>query len=514
MPSSHENVRAKAASIVEVFAGSRTVQALCLVALTTFAIGLRFRRLALNPSFWGEDIEILRGSNMYGAAYIFEPIAGYIFLIPKVISYFSTAFHLRYSEIIFHAASVASIYACVLIIWFAVPLKGTVSRIAACLSILAVPVHPSTIYLNLIDTMWLWGAVLPLLVLSNIVSPSRAQPLWLAFVSLVCVTGPLSILALPALVGRALMYRDLRANSRLYIAYIVPTFIQFVVIVLFSSQRLVGPSVWEWYPWYKGLVENSLFALMPSPWLLCPFLGTFLVGFYHVRERRRVVYALSLLCIAAISVAAGFFSYRSMPDKVGPFAAGDRYFFVPFFLILISFLVVVETIGQWIGVLFVALSCAGGIFVLPLGPDIGRGPTYWSSYVDLARFRRNLRVVTRPVWPDEKYRWDFHNDNPDKPSFDQPVEFALSSGSFVVPVPTECRTRRTLALVYDVADGKGGFHRFDAQSRRGHLWFSQSRWVKPNSEVVFAVPMDEVDETLTVTQDGYTTLSGSRIICL
>lgn len=514
MPPSHETVRGRVASIVAMFAGSRTQQALYLIALTTLAIGLRFRRLALNPSFWGEDIEILRGSNTYGPAYIVEPIAGYVFLIPKAISYLSTAFHLRHSDIIFHAASVASIYACILIIWFSVPLTGIWSRTAACLSILAVPVHPSTIYLNLIDTMWLWGAVLPLLVMSSIVSPSRTQPLWLVFVSSVCLTGPLSILAVPALIGRALIYRDLRSNPQLYIAYIVPTLVQFVVILLFSNQRLTGSFVWEWHPWYKGVVENALFALMPSPWLLAPFFGTFLVGFYHGRERRRVVYALSLLCVAAISIAAGFFSYRSIPDKVGPFAAGDRYFFIPFFLILISFLVVIERIGQWIGIVFVALSCAGGIFVLPLGPDIGRGPTYWSSYVDLARFRQDLRVVTRPIWPDEKHRWDFHNDSPEKPAFDEPVAFVVSSGSFVLPVPTECRQLRTLALVYHVTEGRSGFHQFDAQSRRGHLWFSQWRWVKPNSEVIFAVPMSDVDETLTVKQDGYPDLSGSRIICL
>ena len=387
--------------------------------LAIAAVLIRMPNLLFAPSLWAEDLVLyIAEAQRFGLASVVQPAAGYYQLFSRLVAVVVVLVAApKHVELLFHLAALAVIYFSFLVTWLSLPIRSFTALVVACLAIVWVPVNSAWLYLTLCNTQWILGASTTLLIVTNYIPRSRHKPLWCAVLAVLCLNGPFAVLCLPAIFARMLFYRDLKQQKLFYLSMLVPIAIQSVTLVMFAGPRLDTVTSTSAHDWYVGIVQNTVFRFIPNQPLLFLF-GVFLAVLFWVlardANRERIFCAGALLGVALINAAAGFYSYRYMPASVGPFANGERYFFIPF-LLFIYF--VLSSARGWlrpIALFFVAFACLSNVRPFDVGPD-GRGPGYWPSQIELSRYMATTKALTHPILPGDVYKYEVYNPVPEIP---------------------------------------------------------------------------------------------------
>jgi hypothetical protein len=371
--------------------------------LAALGLAIRMPHLLATPSLWAEDTDrFIEGFLQGGLASIWQPVhgAGYHVLFERLVAALLLVVPLKYAEILFHVFSLLVIWFAFAVVWRCLPTRSFYLRVLACLAILWVPIEPTSIYLTLVNTQWILAPATMLLIVTDHVPRSRHKALWCAALFVLGMTGPFVFLATPLVALRMLVYRDARREKLFYASIVAPIALQIVTLLRnFGTRPDLGTSK-VFGTWYQGIVGNTLLHELHG-WLgVVLFAALLLAIAWHLvkgEKRERVFIGFALLAIAAINFAAGFYSYRNMPELTGPFGAGERYFILPFLLVAFFMLGAARGWLKPLAAVAVLLVCLVNAQPIASGPG-GRGPNYWRSQIEASRFFGSVEILTRPIW--------------------------------------------------------------------------------------------------------------------
>ena len=173
----------------------------------------------LNPQFWAEDGNLFFAEQFYGQAWLFEPYAGYLTLIPRLVAKFADLFPVALAPLLYNLAALVLASGCCA--WFALPcfrhlVRDDKLRILACLMIALMPAV-GTILLNLSNIQWylpLWCGLVCLMPFP------RGKTRWalLLVYLLFLFSSPLTFIFLPIWLLRAGFVRADRKASLTMVA--------------------------------------------------------------------------------------------------------------------------------------------------------------------------------------------------------------------------------------------------------------------------------------------------------
>jgi hypothetical protein len=381
-----------------------------LVALSfrsTQAVGVDL----FHPGLWGEDGNIfINEAHDAGLGSLFKPYAGYMHLAPRGISYVASFLPLEYVPLAFHLAWLLAFIVTVYIIQ---------SRLAAlsvhpafyiwALVLLAIQPQAGEVFFTLTNIQWFTGLAL----LAYLIFPfARLPKSWeTVLIFIAGLTGPFSVLALPVLALRAVVFRDIRRNYQVYVAVALCAGIQ-IAFILLSSRPIAAHSTdidpdtlisaTVRFLSFGGVYPlATLFAFVfwaSLPWrrLLRAAIFRFKNGAAASEQNTAELCALMLVVTAFGMMQVGFL--RDDPGSIGPVilpnggAGGSRYYLIPYSLLILA--AVVSTIRDYpraiVALTAFFIICVAN-FVRPEHVD-----HQWHAYTKLARVVPGLTIPIAP----------------------------------------------------------------------------------------------------------------------
>lgn len=261
--------------------------------LAIVALYVRAPELFFAPSLWAEDVDrFVEAFAKNGFASVFMALhgAGYHQLFERLAAAASLAIlPLKHAESAFHVVSILVVGFAGVMAWVCLPTRSLAMRLAAVLAIVYVPIDGSTIYLTLVNTQWILAPVTMLLIVTEFIPRSRHKAAWCALLAVLCLTGPFAVMAMPVVLARVLLYRDLKREKLFYASIVVPVAIQCVALARNAATRLTTVEYSDSVrAWLRGILDNTLYQLIPNRGLLLLF-GVLLVALVWrlVREQSK-----------------------------------------------------------------------------------------------------------------------------------------------------------------------------------------------------------------------------------
>ncbi|MDB5026606.1 MAG: hypothetical protein JWO66_295 [Candidatus Eremiobacteraeota bacterium] len=352
-----------------------------IVATLLILIARRGDQL-FHPQVWDEEgVIILRDLFYTGPASLIEPIAGYLILVPRLISFVALSISVTHYPLIATILAWAFIVAVIC----ALACSPLVLRGGALLAIVTLLV-PSNSEVFGVALYAFWWAALLIFVAALWQLNDRRIAWRLAFVLIGGLSSPIVVLAAPLFAFRAVVFRKNRAEWLVGAVGIACAVLQVVTLwrahivadrgsmnaahtigTIFFGHYFVGNLIPTGAPFYSAVViASAIFTVM--------VIG---VALWSGRRDAAVLLAVLYLWFGAILLSAG----RVNVLALHPVLAGPRYFFYPYvfegwFLLQVAFL----ARAAWVRSAAVALIALATINALPV---LGR------SHIDL-HWRENV----------------------------------------------------------------------------------------------------------------------------
>jgi hypothetical protein len=289
------------------------------------------------PDVWGEDgTEFLRGYFEHGAAFVLEPVAGYLIIVPKLITLAAVRVGLSvYPEVSIALAWIATVAIACIVATATVLLRGGLLLAVACLLV------PSDTEVFGLPLYVLWWTAIPLFLL---VLWDPADSGWRYRAGLL-VTGalssPMGLAVLPLLWLRAWLLPARPIERRL--ALLATACVGVQLWMLLHSRDAVASGL-ERLHWSSLVAIPSKFVgawaignLLPAsaaPFAPVALLGATLalvalvVAGLRADPRNPVTWGLVALWGLTVAMSVS----RVVAAVLDPVTAGPRYFFFPFLL--------------------------------------------------------------------------------------------------------------------------------------------------------------------------------------
>ena len=295
----------------------------------------------ISPQVWDEDgapttscgsnAPYLGGSNLAG--YIndgwqsfFEPVNGYLILVPKIISGISL-----YAGILNYPLTSTILAWCFTgLVGLAIYISPTrlKGRLFCAVSVFLIPSNPEVFGLPLY-TLW-WSALL--LLLLTVWDETRANiACRLSFLVLGGFSSPIIVLVLPALYLRAWIFKALKSERIIALLATIIAAVQVSFIIGSGSgeaPKLSG--ILKVIPVFPGnFLLGNLLGSSGILWLAGMTISLILARYLHKNRTDYSAWILVYLLIGSIA----FQIFRVDPALLNPGFAGPRYFFYPFILL-------------------------------------------------------------------------------------------------------------------------------------------------------------------------------------
>lgn len=361
------------------------------------------------PQLWAEDGSIfLNDMAQYGAASLLRPYQGYLHLIPRLTAWIAAqTADVRWWPLMYNLGA--------LLVAAAVLFRLTSPRLAVThrrLLILAFALvaQSGEVLFNITNAQWLAAFLLMIQLWLTEPRSKLAAAADVALLILAGLTGPFVVLLLPLFAWQAWRQRN---RYRLGVLAVVVACAGIQISYLLQAYGQTPPPTAFHFFNYLGVLSARL--------VVWPFLGAHLVAalpaaalvgigaavaipvlIWTVRDRHDRPFALEVLVILAILLAAA--TWRSRPDEwsLHDVSDGDRYFFIPRVLFVWLVVWLFDARPRRLAVTLVALCLAGVATELP-DHYIPAPPDYhWAAHCD--PIRRGV-PATIPTLPDG---WTFH----------------------------------------------------------------------------------------------------------
>lgn len=312
----------------------------------------------VNPQFWAEDgsVFFIR-QYIDGFSAIAEPYSSYLHLIPRLIACFSESF--------FNYSLIPTVYnySCYFITLFVIysiysdrlhiKYKGLFA-----LSLVLIPHYKNEVFMNITNLQWFLALLLVILSIKDEPSSKygsiKAQYIFDILVIAFCgLTGPFLVLLSPLFFIRWIQNKSTYRSVILFIVCI--TIAVQLSILLNETTRSNISSISMNFNVYIQLFGQKLFGGLflgdltkhINDYLLSSmYLSLILLLFwYSFREKDMVIWIL--LYVHFILLLATIYKFQSNLDALIPIRNGQRYFYIPYVMIVWSLIYILEKTTNW-----------------------------------------------------------------------------------------------------------------------------------------------------------------------
>ena len=351
---------------------------------------------------WAEDGNVfLNDAAVHGIGSLLLPYAGYFHVYPRLVAWAANPFELLDRPAVLLAGWLSAYIVMLVAIHRAGLALGLGAFACGALAVL-IPLQPhyGENFFNIVNSQWLLGTALFLLVLAEPVPAEREPPVRAVPIALLALSGPFSTLVLPLAVVRAFVLRDASRRVWTYGAVALGGAVQ--AMALMGSGRAAGASVGGTLSEWRQAVWLLLSFGADRPvetWAAAAVWALIVVSAVVACARgsgsdRRVFLALLLLAQAALMIASSLYSSKGQPFAVTSPGGGNRYTWIPYALIFASAaalslrtrVVHLATFGT------IGLLCFWNLHPVAL-PDL--------RFASFARFSRTVAqtIPIHPQWP-------------------------------------------------------------------------------------------------------------------
>lgn len=318
-------------------------------------LGLLFYREPdgfLNPQFWAEDGVICFGQSLtLGWSAIWEPQAGYLILIPRLVAYLGSFFPISWAPTLYN-------FSFVILILFVISslLSSRIPLPFKPLLAIAIVLVPSNgeILMSIVNIQWFLAVVLILVIIQEKPNTTHQWLLDTFMITTIGLTGPFIILFFPLFIFRLIyICRSYYSVYLLFMALLL-SLVQGYWIVMggnLHSGNHLG---------FSFTALEQVLALRFSGML---FFGDYISLAFnvHVLAGMTIIVIAGLMTLAMVEphhrrlpvivfliggflvTFASFYKFRYNPFLLVPFDNGARYFYLPHLLIVWSFIMFLDS---------------------------------------------------------------------------------------------------------------------------------------------------------------------------
>lgn len=383
---------------------------LLLFGITTIIMFIRKTDSIIHPQFWAEDgtVFFLQQYNQ-GVSALFEPYAGYLHVVPRLIALFSDSFFpysaapyvYNYSSLFLTLLVIANIFSSRLIMN---------NKFLLVLSVVLVPHYRNQVFLNITNLQWILAILIIVTLLKEQPHPKygnvHVQRI-VDFTVIICcgLTGPFIIFLLPFFVWKCFRARNYHSYS-IVMAVIAVASIQLLFII--NDVPLSSGAVAQNYE-YARVVGQKLFGNLflgisipyeINAYFLCSLLLFLIVFIAYLSvdyDKNRSFVIVVLLGFFFAILLATLNKFKLNPGGIIPPGAGPRYFYLPYVMIVWSLIICLDQKKIWKSILVKLLLIV--ILISSLASEFHSNPFIdydWQSYSKLIGKEQNLTIPINP----------------------------------------------------------------------------------------------------------------------
>ncbi|MCW0435425.1 hypothetical protein [Xanthomonas sacchari] len=375
-------------------------------ALIILVVSLRLGGLSGTPGklLWAEDGHVfLKGAIEHGLASLMEPYAGYLHVYARAVALIASLFGPRLIPFMMLGGWLVGYVVANLFVIRALRLNGA-GALVALGTVLICALTPTTgeTLFTVTNVQWYMGAALAVVVLMpSARSPSLAETIFIAVASL---TGPFSIILLPLLILRIVIFRDAYVRQRADLALVVCAFVQLSFFV--ASDRLDAQTSTHLDAWGNAFFAfltfgtQGIIAYLAVAVFWVVYAGSML-GRLVARGSGDYALKSSLLFLIAsiFFLLAGLYAVRQDPGVATPLGAHARYFVIPYFLLVVSAFLVCGR-KAWVG----AVMCAALLVLAFQGfRTVDRFDYDYDSFVDFTTVHDGVFIPINPSFEGSQF---------------------------------------------------------------------------------------------------------------
>jgi hypothetical protein len=345
---------------------------LAWTAVSAAIFAAYFRSVWSPPQLWAEDaLVFLAEALTHPLAAIVEPYSGYLLVLPRLLALSALAVPLAWVPFVYAALAFACTIAAMA---YAATARMPVPHWQLAPLALALVPHNGEIAFTITNVQWIAATSLALVAVAPPAESRARRYLDLSVVALTGLTGPFSILFLPAFVLQKLAFRESRQASALLAVAAATALVQVASFVASGAPSHV-PSVWPGLDvLLQVLIANGLgewFGFDPRPrlpWGFVVLAGLVLAiaGPLLSPASRRMILALGLCAGAVLGAAIVKWSGDMITlPRFAPYGLGSRYFFLSGVLLAWMLLIAAwdaRRPSRYAALLALALFVANGIW--------------------------------------------------------------------------------------------------------------------------------------------------------
>ena len=319
----------------------------CLAALTRWNL-----EFVPTDFLWAEDAVIfLKDALENGARSLWLPYNGYLHSLLRISALAAASIDYIWVPTIFFATWVFGFLAMLFtthrfLRQLDIPRTAILS---ACILVVLQP-HSGEVFFNLTNLQWLLGLSLALLILSE---PDSLTPwLQIPLVAVLSLTGPFSILLAGVVLARAVLRRQVTAAELILMALATTQ----LAVVLHSGRGGTTPTDPSALHWLSAFATFFTFG---SQYFFVQCAGiafwAFLLRqlwkmpwFPQESSKDDILHmrTLQLLAFGTLTFGASLWAVKDIPDVITPLKDGARYFFVPYAVAIICFVIFAHKIQK------------------------------------------------------------------------------------------------------------------------------------------------------------------------
>ncbi|MGA2655370.1 MAG: hypothetical protein ABSF18_05280 [Gammaproteobacteria bacterium] len=362
--------------------------------------------LGIDQLLRNEDGPVFINQSILGIQSLWEPYAGYLHLYPRIVAWIASGFALEATPFILTLGWFLTFVLLVVVIMDRALKTGLGPWGGMILvALISLQPHGGEVFLNITNAQWLLGIALALYLLVD----GQKKPSYLEMILLfvVCLTGPFVVLLLPVFLLRGFIFKEFKKRSITYLIVLVCALVQ-IIIFLNSERRsevdgrLMNTDIMTWLQVFAIFIvfQKKGYAILGP---LIFWLGSAYVGIRSlfasdpsvIRDRNT---AFLLVIAAGIIFLAGALGAGPSPLEIGPFAAGSRYYMVPYGLLFFA-----------IGLLaypfkYVRLFLSVTLFVLCITMvyPLNRPPLQFYAFAEFAKHNSDVII---PILNNNQRNW-------------------------------------------------------------------------------------------------------------
>lgn len=388
------------------------VNAVLMLAAIAIILLVRKTDSFTNPQFWAEDGTVFFLDQYYqGASALFQPYAGYLHMVPRLIALFTDTFFPYYAApyVYNYSSLLLTLLVCLSI--FTKRLDVGRKPVLA-LSIVLVPHYSGEVFINITNLQWILAILLVITLLKE--APGKEYgnvklqwALDFAIILFCGLTGPFIVLLAPFFAWKCFIKRSGYALGIL-LAAIAAASVQIFLIISDSISSPRGETTYRIYD-YSAVVGRRLFGNLflgiTLPYGMNPFILTglfvcliffllYLAAYGDKSGRFKVAVLLGFMSFVLLATLNKF---KANPLMLIPPGNAPRYFYLVYVMTVWALIVFIENKDAWKRYLVKALLSAALISSMTSGfhskPFID---CHWSYYSGLIGKQQYLRIPLNP----------------------------------------------------------------------------------------------------------------------